>query len=384
MYLLPSFTSLAVIAITAVSGYTPLSDASLAALPSPGNDFDIHNGAILAPILRVRIPGTPEIEEVRQHFVNFFEKSLPKWTIGYQNSTQPTALNRDIFFSNLVISRDPPWAKPGDVGRLTLVAHYDSKITPKGFIGATDSAAPCAMILHAARSIDDALTQKWAEMEKNGDHHLSDAQGVQIFLLDGEEAFVEWTDKDSIYGARSLADQLDGHHNPAMSTYRTGLSEISLFVLLDLLGTAGPNLPSYFRTTHWAYQKMATIEKRLRGMHEFRSSPNYAAKGKGNFRPVADGMWLSEVDKPVNAYWAGGMVEDDHIPFFQKGVEVLHVIPGPFPWVWHTPDDDGEHLDIPTVQDWAQLTTAFAAEWLELEGFMPKAVKARSEDKSEL
>ena len=31
--------------------------------------------------------------------------------------------------------------------------------------------------------------------------------------------------------------------------------------------------------------------------------------------------------------------------------------------------DDGEHLHMPTVLDWAMLTSVFAAEWMELEGF---------------
>ena len=31
--------------------------------------------------------------------------------------------------------------------RLVVSAHYDSKINPEGFIGAIDSAAPCAMLL---------------------------------------------------------------------------------------------------------------------------------------------------------------------------------------------------------------------------------------------
>ena len=51
-----------------------------------------------------------------------------------------------------------------------------------------------------------------------------------------------------------------------MSTYRTPLDSISLFVLLDLLGSAGPKIPSYFLTTHWAYKNMATIEKRMRDL----------------------------------------------------------------------------------------------------------------------
>lgn len=44
------------------------------------------------------------------------------------------------------------------------------------------------------------------------------------------------------------------------------------------------------------------------------------------------------------------------------------MIPIPFPRVWHEMDDDGEHLDIDTVKDWAKLVTAFTAAWMDLEG----------------
>lgn len=91
-----------------------------------------------------------------------------------------------------------------------LVAHYDSKLTPKDFIGATDSAAPCAMMLHVAKSLDAALTKKWADMEAKGmtGEGLGDDEddiaykGVMLLFLDGEEAFHSWTDNDSLYGAR--------------------------------------------------------------------------------------------------------------------------------------------------------------------------------------
>ena len=63
------------------------------------------------------------------------------------------------------------------------------------------------------------------------------------------------------------------------------------------------------------------------------------------------------------------MIQDDHVPFMARGVEVLHLIPYPFPHVWHEPEDDGEHLDLDTVEDWARLVTAFVAEWMDLEGF---------------
>jgi glutaminyl-peptide cyclotransferase len=201
---MPLFQSLLSLLLTVASvlAYTSLSNNSLLNLPSTGNDFDIRNGALLAPILRPRVPGTPDIEEVRLHFVNFFQQNLPNWRISYQNSTQNTALRKRIFFSNLIMSRDPPWAKPGDVGRLTLVAHYDSKISPKGFIGATDSAAPCAMLMHVARSIDEGLTRKWSAMQQAGQTFQQSEKGIQVIFLDGEEAFVDWTAQDSVYGAR--------------------------------------------------------------------------------------------------------------------------------------------------------------------------------------
>jgi hypothetical protein len=344
------------------AAYTPLSDEALQSLPGPGHDFDIVDGAILSPILQTRVPGTPGSLAVLQHFVDFFRQNLPDWNVTFQNSSQATSISNGklVPFVNFIATRDPPWATGhGDVGRLALVAHYDSKLTPKGFIGAIDSAAPCAMILHAARSIDLALTQKWNAMAAAGlelDSDLDGHKGVQILLLDGEEAFLTWTDEDSIYGARSLAEEWDQFSFGAFSNYKNALGTIDLFVLLDLLGSANPTVPSMFKTTHWAYRRMAEIEQRLRKLKKFRS--------------LKSGPFLPEYDKTEYDQWHGGAVGDDHVPFMARGVDVLHLIPLPFPAVWHTINDDGEHLDANAVEDWATLTTAFAAEWLDLEGHM--------------
>ena len=187
-----------------VLGLAPLSDESLRNIPVVGADFDIKNGGILAPILIPRVPGTPGSKQVQQHFADWFATHLPNWEVTYQNSTgkTPATGDKQVPFINIIITRDPPWTKPGDVGRLALVAHYDSKLEPAGFIGAIDSAAPCAMIMHAARSVDEALTKKWAAMEAEGSQGLEEEKGVQILFLDGEEAFVAWSDSDSLYGAR--------------------------------------------------------------------------------------------------------------------------------------------------------------------------------------
>jgi len=355
-----------------VAAYITLSDETLRNLPAAGADFDITNGALLAPILVPRVPGTPGIATVQQHFVDFFSTNLPKWNIEFQNSTSKTPATGDseIPFVNLIITRDPPWTDAGDVGRLTLVAHYDSKINPAGFIGATDSAAPCAMIMHAARSVDEALTAKWAAMKADGTggSGLEDEKGLQILFLDGEEAFVSWTDSDSLYGARALAEEWEATPHPALSTYHTALSSITLFLLLDLLGATDPKVPSYFKTTHWAYQRLAGIESRLRSLSLMQSSPPHS--------------FLTEADKKDDRFM-GWMVQDDHIPFMARGVEVLHIIPTPFPRVWHEINDDGEHLDIPTIEDWAKMVTAFVGEWMDLEGYFPASnlPKAKREER---
>jgi len=367
--------------ITCAVTFAPLSDESLTYLPNAGNDFNILNGTILHPILRPRVPGSPGSLAVLQHFVDFFRTALPQWKIEFQNSTWKTPVSNDKLtpFVNLIATRDPPWSTPGEVGRLALVAHYDSKLTPNGFIGATDSAAPCAMLMHVARSLDGALTRKWSAVKAEGGQgvDVEAEKGLQIILLDGEEAYLSWTDDDSLYGARSLAEEWEQTLHPALSTYHNPISSISLFLLLDLLGEKNPRVPSYFKTTHWAYQAMAELEKRLRSLKQIRSSPNHASKRAVSSRdakarqgqPRQEPMFLGEAMKTE---FGIPFIGDDHIPFMARGVEVLHIIPTPFPRVWHHIEDDGEHLDLDTVEDWAKIVMAFAAGWMELESFLEK------------
>lgn len=342
--------------------YTALSDDTLQyRFPRPQpNDFDIKTGPILAPILIPRVPGTENSLKVLDHFVQFFRNELPDWTISFQNSTSktPTHGDQEVPFHNFIAARHPPWLTAGNAGYLTLVAHYDSLYRPEGFIGATDSAAPCAMIMSAVRSIDAALTRKWDRQQADGldlDFDEEHSRGIQVLFLDGEEAFQSWTATDSIYGARSLAAEWDRTMYPAMSTYKTMLNSIELFVLLDLLGSGEPlPIPSWMQNTHWSYQRMAAMEQRLRKLLLFKSDPKQT--------------WLTEKDKKNDGEFHQTIMQDDHIPFVARGVPTLHLIPSRFPAQWHRMGDNAEYLDIPTVEDWSFLTAAFAAEYLDLEG----------------
>ncbi|EXJ65221.1 hypothetical protein A1O7_01562 [Cladophialophora yegresii CBS 114405] len=356
--------------------YAPLSDSTiLDLLPQPDTaDFDIHTGNLLAPILIPRVPGTDGSRKVLQHFVDFFHTSLPDWTVSFQNSTAktPTHGDNEVPFVNLIATRDPPRSDPGNVGRLNLVAHYDSKYQPEGFIGATDSAAPCAMIMHAVKSIDAALTKKWDTMRAQGftDPDFEEQKGIQVLFLDGEEAFLSWTATDSIYGARSLAEEWEHTVHPATSIYKNYLDSIELFVLLDLLGSSEDlPIPSWQHSSHWSYVRMAEAEQRLRKLGLFRSKSR---------------TWLPEKDKKETDRFQSYVMQDDHLPFIARGVQVLHLIPARFPSVWHTIRDDGEHLDIPTVEDWALLTAVFAAEYMELEGFFEEKPASQRSRRHEL
>lgn len=381
---IPTLAYLALLCTSYVFAYAKLSDQSLLHLPGPGKDFDINNGPVLSPILRPRVPGTPGSTAVLQHFVDFFRTSLPEWKLDFQNSSSetPTSRGKKVPFVNLIASRDPPGTRPGEVGRLTLVAHYDSLSSPHGFIGAIDSAAPCAMLMHAARSIDQAMTQKWDKDKDEQQDFLEveGTKGIQLIFMDGEEAFLHWNDQDSIYGARALAEHWEQSPMPAGSTRKNALESVDLFVLLDLLGAENTEIPSWFLTTHWAYQAMADIEERMRRLNQFQSSPNHPSKAPSQRQ--REPTFLPEKDKDAVMFRPSYM-GDDHLPFETRGVEILHLIPSSFPSVWHTMQDDGEHLDSETVDDWAKLITAFAAEWMELDQYMPRTPSPR-DDKEDL
>lgn len=153
---------------------------------------------------------------------------------------------------------------------------------------------------------------------------------------------------------RALAENWEMNINPAGSKYPNSLSQIRMFVLLDVLGSAYPMVPSYFLTTHWAYQKLADLEGRMRNNKLLETNPPPA------FFPEADG--------PIRQTEPA----DDYVPFMNRGVPFLYILPAPLPPNWHTLEDNGGHLDMPTVRDWTKIMTGFALEWLDMMEVWPE------------
>ena len=73
-------------------------------------------------------------------------------------------------------------------------------------------------------------------------------------------------------------------------------------------------------------------------------------------------------------------IKNNYFLFITKGVEMLYLILLPFSAVQHRIKNDGEYLDKLKLEDWVILTTAFAAEQLELKGFFDKASKSERRD----
>lgn len=91
---------------------------------------------------------------------------------------------------------------------------------------------------------------------------------LQLIFFDGEEAFKQWTDTDSLYGSRRLASELQqtrfqpGPENQCGASpgkkLTNELDRIELFVLLDLLGGKNPSFHNYFAETSEVRKRLTT------------------------------------------------------------------------------------------------------------------------------
>jgi glutaminyl-peptide cyclotransferase len=132
------------------------------------------------------------------------------------------------------------------------------------------------------------------------------------------------------HAARHLAEvwsttYLPPHPKRRLVSATNLISPIEHLILLDLLGAPSPSVRSYFPDTGWLFDGMIAAESRL-----YQAGVIDEYDEQGLQKPLRS-FFIPRTGSDINYGWIG----DDHQPFLNKGVSVLHIIAQPFPRVWH-------------------------------------------------
>jgi Zn-dependent M28 family amino/carboxypeptidase len=162
-------------------------------------------------------------------------------------------------------------------GVIVLATHYETNYWLRNinFVGANDGGSTTGLLL----AIADQLREQTAHGKK------LDGCSVWLVFFDGEEAIQNWSRSDSTYGSRHLAAKWG----------RDGtLGHVKAFILADMIGDKDLDIQHETQSTGWLVALVRQAAKKL-------SYERYFFK----------------VEEPV---------EDDHLPFVQRGVPSIDII----------------------------------------------------------
>jgi Zn-dependent M28 family amino/carboxypeptidase len=198
-----------------------------------------------------------------------------------------------------------PGTKPGAI---VVASHYETNypLRMTSFVGANDGACTSAILMEMASVLRGKLV--------NG---KLPGYSVWLVFFDGEEAVEEWTHADSLYGSRHLAAKWQANGT---------LGGIKALLIADMIGDRSLNILREQNSTPWVEDVVYQAAKNTGHTANFFKSKNY--------------------------------IEDDHLPFVQRGVPVADVIDmdyGPHdskhPDGWHhTPEDTLDKLSVGSLQ----------------------------------
>jgi len=322
---------------------------NIVAKHTKNSNLNIADGALLTPLLVERVVGTESHKKVQEFILNHYT-SL-NWDVEKDTFVANTPYGEKTF-TNYIFTKNPKAER-----RLVLAAHYDSKYFENvKFIGATDSSVPCAILMDIAENLNFALeNQEKKILKEKGEEGIKKSTTLQMIFFDGEEAFKDWTNTDSIYGARHLADKWE-NETLNESTTTTKLQSIDVFVLLDLLGAKDPSFINYYKSSETYFNSLSDIEAML-------SNQKLLATVTGN----SNNKYFIKSEGMVGTTKL--FIDDDHKPFLRKNVPILHIIPYPFPSVWHKPSDDASALDEDTIKDLDLIFKLFVVKELQLNNY---------------
>ncbi len=157
-------------------------------------------------------------------------------------------------------------------GIIVILGHYDTNYSLRniGFVGANDGGSSSAILLEYANQLRGKKR---------------DGYGVWLVWTDGEEAVRQWSETDSLYGTRHLAEKWEKDGT---------LKKIKALLVMDMIGDADLNIERETNAPSWL------------------SDLVYQAAERGGVQS--------------HFYARSAAVEDDHLPFVKRGVPSIDVI----------------------------------------------------------
>jgi Zn-dependent M28 family amino/carboxypeptidase len=189
-----------------------------------------------------------------------------------------------------------PGAKDGII---VIASHYDTNypLRQTSYIGANDGASSSALLLEFANQMRGKKL---------------DGYSVWLVWDDAEEAVKSWSDTDSLYGIRHLAEKWEADGT---------LKKTKAFLLADMIGDADLNIERDSNSTTWLEAVVYEAASRLGYQSHF---------------------------------FARTMtVDDDHLPFVKRGVPSADLIDFDYGYdnvFWHTPQDTVDKLSPKSLE----------------------------------
>ena len=260
---------------------------------SPAPTWRSFDGARAFEDLRIvanfgpRPPGSTALKETRQYIsARLAGDGIEVW---HDNFTADTPVG-NIAMTNVI------GIVPGERSSVVVVAgHYDTaRLEGIRFVGADDGGSSTALLLELARVLagrKNRLTY-W------------------VVFFDGEEALERWSETDSLYGSRHMAEQLaaDGR-----------LKNVRALILVDMVGGRHLDILRESNSTAWLSALVFTSAREL----------GYQSSFSGGTYPV----------------------EDDHTAFLKRGVAAVDIIDlTPFHSYHHTEADTVDKCTAHSLQ----------------------------------
>jgi glutaminyl-peptide cyclotransferase len=298
----------AAVPASAKSEMTDATEASASAAPAPA-------AADSAPLPHIdakrAFEYTREVTAFGERYMgNENHKKLERYILDHLKGDQ---VEDDSFTADTVEGKFPvrniidkfPGTKDGII---VIMGHYDTNywLRGTGYVGANDGGSSTAILLEFANQLRGARTGDSASPKKR------DGYSVWLVWTDGEEAVKTWTETDSLYGTRHLAEKWEKDGT---------LKKIKALMVMDMIGDADLDIIRNTNGTSWLLDLIYTAAERMGYQSHF-----YALQGP---------------------------IEDDHLPFYNRGVPSADVIDLDYGYhnvFHHTPQDTMDKLSPKSLE----------------------------------